>query len=432
MLWNTMLLAFREIRRNVMRSVLTILGIIIGVAAVIVMVTVGGGATLQVRQQIASMGSNLLMATPGKRLGPGQSTGNVPFKEADATAIIREVNSVRAVAPVSSQSIKSVYGNQNWSTQVTASNSQYLQVTNRSIKSGRPFSDSEVRSGAAVCIVGETVLKKLFGGQEAIGERIRLNGSSSNNDNNNSSSSGKSSNNSGSTSTSASSGRVSCEVIGVLEAKGQSTMGTDQDDIVVIPLSTYQRRIAGNQDVGMIQISVEEGADTEKARRDIHRLLRERRHLSSTEDDNFNVMDMKEIAQMLTGTTQMMTALLSAVAAVSLLVGGIGIMNIMLVSVTERTREIGIRLAIGALESEVLLQFLVEAVVLSSFGGLCGVVLALVGSVWLTGILRVPFVFNNGIVVLAFLFSAAVGVIFGYFPALKAARLDPIEALRHQ
>jgi putative ABC transport system permease protein len=433
MLWNTMLLAFREIRRNVLRSVLTILGIIIGVAAVIIMVTVGGGATVQVRQQIASMGSNLLMATPGKRLGPGQSTGNIPFKEADARAITREINSVRAVAPVSSQSIKAVYGNQNWSTQVTASNSQYLQVTNRSIKSGRPFSDSEVRSGAAVCIMGETVLKKLFGGQEAVGERIRLNGSSGNNANN-SGSSGKSSNNSGSTSTSAGSGggRVSCEVIGVLEAKGQSTMGTDQDDIVVIPLSTYQRRIAGNQDVGMIQISVEEGADTERARRDIHRLLRERRHLSSSEDDNFNVMDMKEIAQMLTGTTQMMTALLSAVAAVSLLVGGIGIMNIMLVSVTERTREIGIRLAIGALESEVLLQFLVEAVVLSSFGGLCGIVLALVGSAWLTGILRVPFVFNGGIVVVAFLFSAAVGVIFGYFPALKAARLDPIEALRHE
>jgi putative ABC transport system permease protein len=435
MLWNTMLLAFREIRRNVMRSFLTILGIIIGVAAVIVMVTVGGGATVQIRQQIASMGSNLLMATPGKRLGPGQSTGNVPFKEADAKAIIREVNSVRAVAPVSSQSIKAVFGNQNWSTQVTASNSQYLQVTNRSIKSGRLFSDSEVRSGAAVCIIGETALKKLFGGQEAIGERIRLHGSSSSSSSgNNGNSSSKSSNNSGSTSSSAStgSGKISCEVIGVLEAKGQSTMGTDQDDIVVIPLSTYQRRIAGNQDVGMIQISVEEGTATEKARRDIHRLLRERRHLSSSEDDNFNVMDMKEIAQMLTGTTQMMTALLSAVAAVSLLVGGIGIMNIMLVSVTERTREIGIRLAIGALESEVLLQFLVEAVVLSSFGGLCGIVLALVGSVWVTGILRVPFVFNGGIVIVAFLFSAAVGVIFGYFPALKAARLDPIEALRHE
>jgi len=218
----------------------------------------------------------------------------------------------------------------------------------------------------------------------------------------------------------------------LLAAKGQSTMGTDQDDLVVIPLATYQRRLAGNQDVSMIQISVEEGVATGKVQQDIVRLLRERRHLSPSDDDNFNVMDMKEIVRMLTGTTQMMTALLSAVAAVSLLVGGIGIMNIMLVSVTERTREIGIRLAIGALENEVLMQFLVEAVVLSSFGGLVGIVLALTSSVWLAGILGVPFVFNGGIVLLAFLFSAAVGVIFGYFPALKAARLDPIEALRHE
>ena len=401
MLWNTMILALREIRRNVMRSVLTILGIVIGVAAVIIMVTIGEGATVQVSQQIANMGSNLLMVTPGKRLGPGQSTGNIPFKEADAKAISRDVSSVAAVAPVSSQSLKAIFGNQNWSTQVTGSNNQYLQVTNRSIRSGRLFTNSELRSGAAVCIVGETILKKLFGGQEAMGEKIRLQ-------------------------------KLSCEVIGILEAKGQSTMGTDQDDIVVIPLTTYQRRIAGNQDVGIIQVSVEEGVATEKVQTEISRLLRERRHLSPSDDDNFNVMDMKEIAKMLTGTTQILTALLSAVAAVSLLVGGIGIMNIMLVSVTERTREIGIRLAIGALESEVLMQFLVEAVVLSSFGGLIGIVLAIAASVWLAGVMRVPFVFNAGIVLIAFLFSAAVGVIFGYFPALKAARLDPIEALRHE
>ena len=444
MLWNTILLASREIRRNVLRSVLTILGIVIGVAAVIIMVTIGGGATLQVRQQISSMGSNLLMVTPGKRLGPGQSTGSVPFKEADAKAIARDVGSVNAVAPVSSQSVKAIFGNQNWSTQLTASNNQYLQVTNRSVSSGRQFSDSEVRSGAAVCIVGETVVKKLFGGQEAIGEKIRVHGSSTSSSSSSTSSknstssrnaksstssdSSSSSSNSGSTTTS----KLSCEVIGVLTAKGQSTMGTDQDDMVVIPLATYQRRIAGNQDVALIQLSVQEGVSTEKVQNDIVRLLRDRRHLAPSDDDNFNVMDMKEIVKMLTGTTQMMTALLSAVAAVSLLVGGIGIMNIMLVSVTERTREIGIRLAIGALEREVLLQFLVEAVVLSSFGGLAGIALALVTSVWLAGILRVPFVFNGGIVLLAFLFSAAVGVIFGYFPALKAARLDPIEALRHE
>jgi putative ABC transport system permease protein len=401
MLWNTILLALREMKRNVMRSVLTILGIVIGVGAVITMVTIGGGATAQVKEQIASMGSNLLMVTPGKRLSPGQSS-NVPlFKLNDGEAIAREVSSIAAVAPVSSQSLKAIFGNQNWSTQVTGSDNQYFKVTNRSIKAGRQFSDSELRSGAAVCIMGETVRKKLFGGQESLGGNIRLE-------------------------------KLSCQVIGILEAKGQSTMGMDQDDIVVIPLRTYQRRISGNQDVAMFQVSVQQGASTDKAQQDIRLLMRERRHLAPSDDDNFNVMDMKEIANMLTGTTRLLTALLSAVAAVSLLVGGIGIMNIMLVSVTERTREIGIRLAIGALEREVLMQFLVEAVVLSSFGGLIGIVLALAGSVWLASVLRVPFVLNIGIVVIAFLFSAAVGVIFGYFPALKAARLDPIEALRYE
>ena len=401
MIGNVILLALREMKRNVMRSVLTILGIVIGVAAVITMVTIGGGATVQVQQQISSMGSNLLMITPGKRLGPGLSSGNIPFRVADAEAIARQISSVTAVAPVSSQSIKAIFGNQNWSTQVTGSDNSYFKVTNRSIRSGRIFTESEIRSGGAVCVIGETVRKKLFGGQGGLGERIRLQ-------------------------------KLACEVVGLLEEKGQSTMGMDQDDAVVIPLSTYQRRISGNQDVGLIQVSVQQGASTEKVQREIELLMRERRHLSPNDEDNFHVMDMKEIARMLTGTTQLLTALLSAVAAVSLLVGGIGIMNIMLVSVTERTREIGIRLAIGALESEVLMQFLVEAAVLSSFGGLIGIALALGASFWLAGLLRVPFVVNPSIIVIAFLFSAAVGVVFGYFPARKAARLDPIEALRHE
>ena len=401
MLWTTILLALREIKRNVMRSFLTMLGIVIGVGAVITMVTIGGGATAQVQQQIASMGSNVLMVSPGRRLGPGQSSSTPLFKVSDGEAILKEVSSIAAVAPVSSQNIQAVFGNENWSTSVTGSDNEFFRVTNRSIRTGRPFSDSELRGGAAVCIVGETVCKKLFGGQASLGINIRLE-------------------------------KLSCQVIGILEAKGQNTMGMDQDDIVVIPLRTYQRRISGNQDVARLQLSVQEGASTEKAQQDITRLMRERRHLSPSDDDNFTVRDMKEIAEMLTGTTQLLTALLSAVAAVSLLVGGIGIMNIMLVSVTERTREIGIRLAIGALESEVLMQFLVEAVVLSSLGGLIGIVAALAGSVWLASVLRVPFVLNAGIVVIAFLFSAAVGVIFGYFPALKAARLDPIEALRYE
>jgi putative ABC transport system permease protein len=401
MLWTTIVLALREIKRNVMRSFLTMLGIVIGVGAVITMVTIGGGATAQVQQQIASMGSNVLMVSPGRRLGPGQSSSTPLFKVSDGEAILKEVSSIAAVAPVSSQNIQAVFGNGNWSTSVTGSDNEFFRVTNRSIRTGRPFSDSELRGGAAVCIVGETVCKKLLGGQASLGINIRLE-------------------------------KLSCQVIGILEAKGQNTMGMDQDDIVVIPLRTYQRRISGNQDVARLQLSVQEGASTEKAQQDITRLMRERRHLSPSDDDNFTVRDMKEIAEMLTGTTQLLTALLSAVAAVSLLVGGIGIMNIMLVSVTERTREIGIRLAIGALESEVLMQFLVEAVVLSSLGGLIGIVAALAGSVWLASVLRVPFVLNAGIVVIAFLFSAAVGVIFGYFPALKAARLDPIEALRYE
>lgn len=401
MLWNTIWLALREIKRNVMRSFLTVLGIVIGVGAVITMVTIGGGATVQVREQIASMGSNLLMVSPGKRLGPGQSSGNVPFKEADVEAIMGEVSSIAAVAPVSSQSMQAILGNQNWSTQVTGSDNQYFYVTNRSMGSGRQFNESELRAGAAVCIIGETVRKKLFGGQEVLGEKIRLQ-------------------------------KLSCEVIGLMAEKGQSTMGQDQDDMVVIPLRTLQRRVTGNQDVSLIQVSVRDGASTDKAQKDIATLMRERRHLGPSDDDNFHVMDMKEITKMLTGTTELLTALLSAVAAVSLLVGGIGIMNIMLVSVTERTREIGVRLAIGALEREVLIQFLIEAVVLSSLGGVLGIILALGASVWLAGLLRVPFIFNGPIVLVAFLFSAAVGMIFGYFPALKAARLDPIEALRHE
>jgi len=245
------------------------------------------------------------------------------------------------------------------------------------------------------------VRKELFGSQDAVGEKVRLN-------------------------------KLSCQVIGLLEAKGQSAGGRDQDDLVVIPLRTFWRRVAGNQDVQMIYVSAREGASTGKVQRDIELLMRERRRIAANEDDDFNVRDMKEIAEALTGTTKVLTTLLGAVAAVSLLVGGIGIMNIMLVSVTERTREIGIRLAIGALEREVLLQFLVEAVVLSSFGGLLGILLAVATTYGLAALLGMPPLLDAGIMLLAFLFSAAVGVIFGFFPARKAARQDPIEALRYE
>ncbi len=400
MIWNALLLALREMRRNAMRSFLTILGIVIGVAAVIVMVTIGGGATLQVTRQIASLGSNLLIVTPGRRMGSAQS-GIPLFSQADVDAIARDIPSAVAVAPASLRSMIAIFGNENWSTVVNGVDNAIFPARKLTVGSGRPFSPSELRAGGAVCILGETVRSKLFGAQDPIGVKIRLQS-------------------------------LSCEVIGLLEPKGQSTFGTDQDDLVLMPLRTFQRRIAGNQDVGIIQVSVQEGIPTEHVQQDLERLMRERRHLSAAEENNFSVMDTKEITRMLTGTTQMLTALLGAVAAVSLLVGGIGIMNIMLVSVTERTREIGIRLAIGALEREVLAQFLVEAVALSSLGGLLGIAFAIAASLALADLLRVPFVFNSGIVVVAFVFSAAVGVVFGYVPARKAASLNPIDALRHE
>lgn len=401
MLGNALLLAFRELRRNVMRSLLTMLGIIIGVAAVIVVVTLGSGATQQVGQQVASLGSNLLMISVGKRMGPGQTSGAEAFKIADAEALARDVYGLAAIAPVASGSTTAIYANENWSTNVSGSTEDFFTVSNQPVAEGRLFTASEARRGASVCLIGQTVATKLFGLQNPLNKRIRLQ-------------------------------KLSCEVIGLLKAKGQSTMGTDQDDLVVIPLRTYQRRIAGNQDVNLIKVSMKDNVNTDQVKQAIEGIMRTRRHLANTEENNFNVMDMKEIAAMLSSTTQTMTGMLSAVGAVSLLVGGIGIMNIMLVSVTERTREIGIRLAIGALENEVLLQFLVEAVVLSSFGGFIGIVLALGTALALSGVLQVPFVFQGGVVIIAFLFSASVGVIFGYFPARKAARLDPIEALRHE
>jgi putative ABC transport system permease protein len=403
MLWNSVLLALREIKRNVMRSSLTILGIVIGVAAVITMVTLGQGATAKVTSDITKLGSNMLHVNPGQGFrGPGGArTSAAPFKAADVTALEREISGLRAVAPASSSAAQAIYSNQNWSTVVIGSTNDFLQVRDWPLDTGRPFTDGEVNAGKMVCILGDTVRSKLFGGQDPLGSMIRL-------------------------------GKISFKVIGVLASKGQSSFGTDQDDLVLIPLRALQRRIAGNTDVPTIYVSVQDGVSTEKAKADIERLMRERRHIAVGKEDDFHVMDMKEIVSTLTGTTRVLTALLGAVAAVSLLVGGIGIMNIMLVSVTERTREIGTRLAIGAMEREVLTQFLVEAVVLSSFGGLCGIILGLLAATLGAHALSVPFVFKPSIVVIAFVFSAAVGVAFGYFPARKAAQLDPIEALRYE
>jgi len=402
MLVNAMVLAFRALRRNVLRSALTTLGIVIGVAAVIVMVTLGNGATAQVTADIASMGSNILMIMRGQMRGPGGAANtSPPFKEADVEALIRDVPSLAAVAPQASKSMSAIYGSQNRSTTVTGTTNDYFTAGQWKIAAGRFFTDAELRSGKAACILGTTVQAELFGPADPVGRQIRLQG-------------------------------LSCDVVGVLASKGKNGMGMDRDDMVVVPLRTFQRRIGGTTDISQIQVSFKDSVSSEKVQRDIRILMRERRKLAAAAQDDFSIMDMAELAATLTGTTRILTGLLAAVAAVSLLVGGIGIMNIMLVSVTERTREIGIRLAIGALEREVLTQFLVEAVVLSAFGGLIGVSLAILASVAAAQALGVPFVFDVQIVVVAFLFSAAVGVVFGFFPARRAASLNPIEALRHE
>lgn len=403
MFWETVILAFREIRRNVLRSSLTILGIVIGVAAVITLVTLGSGATAQVAAQISSLGSNLLQIRAGQGFhGPGgASEAAKPFKLDDAKAIAQQISGIAAVAPNTSRSAQVIAGNTNWSTNITGSTNDFLFVRAWTLAAGRPFTESEQRAGSAVCILGATVKKELFDNQDPLGRSVRFNS-------------------------------ITCQVIGVFEAKGQSGGGNDQDDFVLIPLHTLQRRIAGNTDISAIYVSALDGASTTKIKEDIERLLRERRNIPGSQEDDFFVRDMQEIMSALTGTTRILTTLLGAVAAVSLLVGGIGIMNIMLVSVTERTREIGIRLAIGAMEQDVLLQFLVEAVVLSSFGGLFGIVFGLGAAALGAHAMHMPFIFSPGIVAVAFLFSGGVGIVFGFFPARKAARLDPIEALRHE
>jgi len=402
MWWSTLMLALREIRRHLLRSFLTILGIVIGVSAVITMVTLGNGATQAVQDQITSLGTNLLMVRPGQRLGPGGGAAGAPFfKEADAVAVASQIGGIRAVAPEVRANVTVVANGRNWNTSVTGSTNDYFVTNNWRIASGREFENAELAAGAAVCLIGETLRRELYGRGEAIGEQLRVK-------------------------------QFSCEVIGVLGAKGQGAMGNDQDDVVLLPLHTVQRRVIGNQRVNTLLVSMQDGSDPERLKASLTQLLRERRKLGDADDDNFTVLDTKQIADTLSSTTRIMTTLLGAVAAVSLLVGGIGIMNIMLVSVTERTREIGVRLAIGALEHEVMLQFLIEAVVLAALGGVIGIVLATVMTVVLSQVMQVPYLFNPAINGLAFVFSAAIGVVFGYFPARRAAQLDPIEALRHE
>jgi putative ABC transport system permease protein len=406
MLGSVLMLALRSVRRNLLRSFLTVLGIVIGVGAVITMVTLGNGATQAIELQITSLGTNLLMVMPGQR-GPGGGGGGgggVPqFTEADAEAIRTQIGGVAAVAPQGRASVTVVGNGRNWSTSVYGSSNDWFVTGNWKLASGRLFDDEEQRAGAAACIVGETVRREIFAGtagQTGLGQALRVK-------------------------------QFSCTVIGILAAKGQGGMG-DQDDAVVVPLTTLQRRVTGSRRIGLLLVSMADGADSGPLKASLRQLMRERRKLSDSDDDNFNVFDTQQLAETLSSTMGVLTSLLGAVAAVSLLVGGIGIMNIMLVSVTERTREIGLRLAVGALESEVLLQFLIEAVVLSALGGLIGVLIAAVASWVGAGLMLVPYAFDPAINGLALVFSAFIGVVFGYFPARRAARMDPIEALRHE
>ncbi len=402
MLWETVKLAMGSIRRNVLRSVLTLLGIVIGVGAVIAMVTLGNGASSKVQENLAKLGSNMLIVRPGQAtFGPGGTTDARAFDERDVAALKSNLTGIRGVAPTAQKQAKTVYGALNYDTSVTGTNSDWFAVQDWTLEDGRVFSESELRAGASVCVIGATIRRELFGAQDPLGERLRI-------------------------------GNFSCEVIGRMAPKGQSAFGTDQDSIVVLPLRTYHRRIAGNTRIGTISISVTDAQDIARVQRAAEDVLRERRRIVPGEEDDFTIRDLTQILATMASTTTILTGLLGAVAAVSLLVGGIGIMNIMLVSVTERTREIGIRLAIGALERQVLTQFLVEAVVLALFGGVIGIALGLAIAAVGSAAMAVPFSADLRVIALAFAVSALIGVIFGYFPARRAARLDPIEALRHE
>ena len=404
MLANAFLIALREIRRNLGRAFLTVLGVIIGVTAVVTMVTLGQGTTMAVKSKIENLGSNLVMLRPGAGFGPRAAAAGVPnFTESDVIAIAEQIPGVAAIAPLRSNMLSTIYLQQARNTTVTGTTIDYFAINKWSLADGRFFSEDEASRGAAVAVIGNTVRDELFGPDDPIGRKLRI-------------------------------GSASFQVVGVLASKGQAGMG-DQDDTIVVPLTAMQRRLGGRssaRDISQISISAADGVDSNLLISEITALMRQRRNLQSNQDDNFSVFDTRQIAETLSSSTRMMTTLLTAVAAVSLLVGGIGIMNIMLVSVTERTREIGIRLAIGATAREVLWQFLVEALTLSSAGGVIGILLAFALCSVLAPMIEVSFAFNLQINLIAFIFSAAVGIVFGIAPARRAARLDPIDALRHE
>lgn len=403
MLTNAFLIALKEIKRNILRSILTILGIVIGVASVIAMVMIGDGTTANVKENISKLGTNMLTLRVGQeRRGPPREDNSAKaFEDDDIVAIKNEIQNVKAVASENSSSINIVYGNKSNASFVIGTNNDYFIIKDWELSDGRIFDESELSTGKSSCILGSTIVKQLFEDENPIGANIRLKS-------------------------------FSCNVIGVLKSKGASAFGRDQDEVVIVPLKMSQRKIKGDKDISSILISITEGKYIENAKSDITALMQERRAIKVGESDNFYIRDMEEILSTMTSTTKMLTYLLGSIAAISLLVGGIGIMNIMLVSVTERTKEIGTRLAIGAMENEVLLQFLVEAIVLSTLGGIIGIFLGLSIGVVVVNMMDLPFILNEQIILISFIFSTLIGVFFGYFPAQKAAKLNPIDALRYE
>ena len=401
MFFNAFILALREIRRNITRAFLTVIGVVIGVAAVVTMVTLGRGATEMVKSQISNLGSNLMILRPGQSWG---QWGAPLFSLNDVQAVREQVSGVRAAAPMAMGNAPAVFMENVRNTDYQGTTPEYFDIAGWKLSEGRFFDQDDLRKGTAVCVIGETIRKELFGTVPAIGQKIRLR-------------------------------TTSLMVIGVTAVKGQGGFGDDLDDNIILPITTMQRRLAGlppPQNINQIQIAGIDEQSCAGILADLTLLMRERRNLTANEQNNFSVIDTRMIAETMSSSTRIMTSLLGTVAGVSLLVGGIGIMNVMLVSVTERTREIGIRLAIGARARDVMLQFLVEAVTLSWVGGLAGILVAYGLCHSLAKVVGAPFVFDPMINLIAFVFSAAIGIIFGFMPARRASSLDPIEALRHE
>jgi putative ABC transport system permease protein len=404
----TFRLALRSLQRNKLRSILTMLGIIFGVGAVIAMVAISQGADSFIQAQINSLGTNILIVIPGSTTSSGAHGGYgsaATLTLADAEAIAKECPSVAAVAPIKRQNMQVVASGQNWSTMIQGVTSNYLEVRNWSVASGRFFTRQEEESAARVCLLGQTAMQNLFSpGQDPIGATVRIQ-------------------------------NVPCQVIGLLSVKGQTGWGQDQDDTVIVPFSTAERKLIGSPILGIVNnlmVSARSASQTVQAEEEIRTLLRARHHISAGRDDDFNIRNMQDIAEASASASKVMTTLLASVASIALLVGGIGIMNILLVSVTERTREIGIRMAVGAKARHILLQFLVESMTLSMIGGLFGIALGVGSARLVASLANWPSLLSPTAVIGSFLFSGLVGMIFGYYPAYKASHLDPIEALRYE